>query len=234
MLQRHPRRSSIRSADSRCRLDRGGGDHVPRRRFARLWPTRCATTSACFCWARTSATSAARSASPPGLLDEFGVERVHRHPDLRGGVRRRRHRRGVDGRAARGGAAVRRLRHVRLRPDRHGRREDPLARGMELAGGDPHAVGRRRPRRPVPRGLARGLVRGPARAQGRLPGTVEDAYGLLRAAIDDPDPVLVFEHKGLYRRLRDEAPPPGTARRSAARASPGRAPTRPSSRTAPV
>ncbi len=42
------------------------------------------------------------------------------------------------------------------------------------------------------------------------PGTVEDAYGLVRAAIDDPDPVLVFEHKGLYRRLRGIPPPPGT------------------------
>lgn len=41
------------------------------------------------------------------------------------------------------------------------------------------------------------------------PGTVEDAYGLLRAAIDDPDPVLVFEHKGLYRRLRGPAPKEG-------------------------
>jgi 2-oxoisovalerate dehydrogenase E1 component beta subunit len=40
------------------------------------------------------------------------------------------------------------------------------------------------------------------------PGTVEDAYGLLRAAIDDPDPVLVFEHKALYRRVRAEAPQP--------------------------
>ena len=40
------------------------------------------------------------------------------------------------------------------------------------------------------------------------PGTVEDAYGLLRAAIDDPDPVLVFEHKGLYRRLRGATPRP--------------------------
>ncbi len=41
------------------------------------------------------------------------------------------------------------------------------------------------------------------------PGTVRDAYALLRAAIEDPDPVLVFEHKHLYRRLKDhwdEAP----------------------------
>ncbi|HEX4961765.1 MAG TPA: alpha-ketoacid dehydrogenase subunit beta [Thermoanaerobaculia bacterium] len=36
------------------------------------------------------------------------------------------------------------------------------------------------------------------------PGTVTDAYGLLKAAIRDPNPVLYFEHKYLYRRLKDE------------------------------
>lgn len=41
------------------------------------------------------------------------------------------------------------------------------------------------------------------------PGTVADAYGLLRAAIDDPDPVLFFEHKALYRKLKAPAPQPG-------------------------
>lgn len=45
------------------------------------------------------------------------------------------------------------------------------------------------------------------------PATVADAYGLLKAAIHDPNPVLYFEHKYLYRRLKDELPaaPPGTA-----------------------
>ena len=31
-----------------------------------------------------------------------------------------------------------------------------------------------------------------------VPGTPADAYGLLRSAVDDPDPVLYFEHKGLF------------------------------------
>jgi pyruvate dehydrogenase E1 component beta subunit len=43
-----------------------------------------------------------------------------------------------------------------------------------------------------------------------VPGTPADMYGLLRAAIEDPDPVLVFEHKHLFN-LKGEladAPPP--------------------------
>ncbi len=38
------------------------------------------------------------------------------------------------------------------------------------------------------------------------PSTPYDAKGLLLAAIDDPNPVLVFEHKALYRSMKAEVP----------------------------
>ncbi len=38
------------------------------------------------------------------------------------------------------------------------------------------------------------------------PATPYDAKGLLLAAIDDPNPVLYFEHKALYRSIRGEVP----------------------------
>src|SRR6266545_3426241 len=38
------------------------------------------------------------------------------------------------------------------------------------------------------------------------PATPEDAKGLIAAAIEDPNPVLFFEHKHLYRRIKGEVP----------------------------
>ncbi|MBS1830108.1 MAG: alpha-ketoacid dehydrogenase subunit beta [Acidobacteria bacterium] len=39
-----------------------------------------------------------------------------------------------------------------------------------------------------------------------LPATARDAKGLIKAAIRDNDPVVFFEHKALYRRVKEELP----------------------------
>ena len=51
-----------------------------------------------------------------------------------------------------------------------------------------------------------------------IPSTPADAKGLLAAAIRDPDPVVVFEPKLVYRTARGEVPEGDTSSRSARRA----------------
>ena len=60
-----------------------------------------------------------------------------------------------------------------------------------------------------------------------IPSTPADAKGLLAAAVRDPDPVVVFEPKVLYRSPRGEVPEASTSCRSARPASPGPGPTSP-------
>jgi 2-oxoisovalerate dehydrogenase E1 component beta subunit len=62
---------------------------------------------------------------------------------------------------------------------------------------------------PFHAGSPEGLFVGQPGLKVACPATVEDAYGLTRSAIDDPDPVLVFEHKALYRRARGPRPSSG-------------------------
>ena len=38
------------------------------------------------------------------------------------------------------------------------------------------------------------------------PGTAYDAKGLIKSAVRDNDPVIYFEHKGLYRRIKEDLP----------------------------
>src|SRR5436309_1900971 len=38
------------------------------------------------------------------------------------------------------------------------------------------------------------------------PGTPTDAYGLIKSAVRDNNPVIFFEHKFLYRRIKEELP----------------------------
>ena len=57
------------------------------------------------------------------------------------------------------------------------------------------------------------------------PATPHDAKGLLASAIEDPNPVLYFEHKHLYRRIKGEVPRSATRSPSARRAWHARATT---------
>ena len=60
--------------------------------------------------------------------------------------------------------------------------------------------------RPVPLAESGELVRAHRGPQGRLPCDAGGREGLLITAIEDPNPVLYFEHKHLYRRIKADVP----------------------------
>ena len=117
------------------------------------------------------------------------------------------HRRGDHGHAPGRRDAVRRLRLVRVGPPRHGRGEAALPRRARRCrsscGCRPAAASRGGPFH----------SQNPESSFAHIPGlkvvcpaTPEDAKGLLMTAIEDPNPVLYFEHKHLYRRIKGEVP----------------------------
>ncbi len=141
-----------------------------------------------------------------GLLDEFGARRVIDTPISESGFT-----------GAAIGAAM-----MGLRPIVEFQFIDFIANAFDMvvnfAGTNHFRWGQRVPM--VMRGPSGGRVSGSAFHSGnpeayfhRAPGlkivypsSVEDAYGLLRAAIRDPNPVLFFEHKYLYRRIKGTLP----------------------------
>jgi len=141
-----------------------------------------------------------------GFLDEFGPERIVDTPISESGFT-----------GAAVGAAM-----MGLRPVVEFQFIDFMANAFDMvvnfAGTNRYRWGQKVPL--VLRGPSGGRVSGSAfhsanpeayyhRAPGLkivYPSTVEDAYGLLRAAIRDPNPVLYFEHKYLYRRIKGKLP----------------------------
>ncbi|MEO8198131.1 MAG: alpha-ketoacid dehydrogenase subunit beta [Thermoanaerobaculia bacterium] len=142
-----------------------------------------------------------------GLLDEFGPERVIDTPIAESGFV-----------GAAIGAAM-----MGLRPVVEFQFIDFIANAFNMivncAGTNHYRWGQKVPM--VMRGPSGGRVSGSAfhsanpeayfnRAPGLkivYPGTVEDAYGLIRSAIRDDNPVLFFEHKYLYRRIKGTIDP---------------------------
>ena len=99
------------------------------------------------------------------------------------------------------------------------------ARGGDGADDDPRAGGRRDPRAGAALGLARGDLRAHPGLKVVMPASPYDAKGLLISAIRDPDPVMFFEPKRIYRRSARRCRRRRTRSRSARRRSSRRATT---------
>ena len=78
--------------------------------------------------------------------------------------------------------------------------------GRKCGCGSPDAYRRRNWCRAIPLAKQRGLVYQNPGLKVVYPAFPSDAKGLLMAAIDDPNPVMYFEHKYLYRSISEEIP----------------------------
>jgi 2-oxoisovalerate dehydrogenase E1 component len=167
-----------------------------------------------------------------GLAAKFGKSRVRNTPIVESGAVGAAMGLALDGFVPMVRDAVRGLRHLRLQSDRQQPREDALP-----LGGAPPVVFR------LP--VGGGMGAGPFHSQNMeawftqvaglkvvAPATPFDAKGLLLASFEDGNPVLVLEHKGLYRSAKGRVPAGHYTLPSARRESRARARTRPSSPTA--
>ena len=151
-----------------------------------------------------------------------------RHADRRAGDRRHGHRRRAAGPPAGRRDHVRRLR----RRCASTRSSTPLAKyryttggQVQRAGHDPDGQRRRRRIRAAAFPTGRELVPQRARREIVAPGTVETCTDCCAAAIQDDDPVIVFEHKNLLALHGPARPPTRRRSRSASPTSCARAPT---------
>ncbi len=154
-------------------------------------------------WARTSDADGGVFKTNDGLLEQYGLERVRNTPDLR----ERLHRRGA-GHGLVGLRPVVEIMFADFLPTAGDAIVNELPKFRFMSGGQMRGAGddpldRRRRRAASARSTsATGEswfmhLPGLRVATASSPGT---AYSLLRAAIDDSNPTLFFEHKGLYAR----------------------------------
>ena len=144
-----------------------------------------------------------------GLVDEFGKDRIIDTPISEAGFT------GLGVGAAMTGHAADRRHHVRRLPDDHhgpgGQpgRQDPLHVGRQ-AGRCRWSSARRWARRAArPRSTRSRCTRGRATFPGLkvvVPSTPYDAKGLFKAAVRDDNPVVIFEHKISYRKVKGPVP----------------------------
>ena len=175
------------------------------------------------CWARTSPAPAACSRRTRASQSAFPVaSSTHRSARTRSSAWHPAWR----SRAAAGRRDhVQRLPADRGRRDRRGAARVPLhvRRSVLVARDDPLDGRRRRALRYAALGDRRVLVHGAAGAQSGRRRDARGPYGVLRAAIQTRDPVLVIEHKGLFMRKGEVGSSPGRPRDRGDRQGIGRA-----------